>query len=40
MCEISDKNFDLTNKQSKIREDEYDSQFDDYRDINQAEKEK
>ena len=32
VCELIDKNFEYTNKQRKIIEDEYDSQFKDYRD--------
>ena len=33
VCEIIDKYFEYTNKQRKIREDEYDSKYKDYRDI-------
>ena len=33
VCEIIDKYFEYTNKQRKILEDEYDSKFKDYRDI-------
>ena len=32
-CEIIDKNFGYTNKHRKIIEDEYESQFEDYREI-------
>ena len=35
---IIDKNFDYTNKQRKIIEDEYDSKFKDYRDIDVEER--
>ena len=38
--EILDKYFEYTNKQRKILEDEYDSQFQDYRDIIQEERTK
>ena len=40
ICEIIGKYFEFTNKHRKIIEDEYDSQFDVYRDINQEDKEK
>ena len=33
VCEVMDKDFEYTNKQRKIIEDEYDSKFKDYRDI-------
>ena len=35
ICEILDKYFECTNKHRKILEDEYDSQYKDYRDIDQ-----
>ena len=38
ICDILDKFFEYTNKHRKIIEDEYDSQFDDYRDLNQEER--
>ena len=38
VCEIIDKNFEYTNKQRKIIEDEYDSKFKDYRDIDVEER--
>ena len=38
ICEISDKNFEQIKKHRKIMEDDYDSQFDDYRDITQEER--
>ena len=38
VCEIIDKYFEYTNKQRKIIEDEYDSKFKDYRDIDVEEK--
>ena len=38
ICEILDKYFEYTNEHRKTIEDEYDSQFDDYRDINQEER--
>ena len=38
MCEILDKNFYNINKQRKKLENEYDSQFEDYRDINRDKK--
>ena len=40
ICEILDECFEYTNKHRKIMENEYDPQFDDYRDINQEDKEK
>ena len=40
VCEILDKYFEYTNKRRKIMEDEYDSQFDVYRDINQEKRTK
>ena len=40
ICEIVDDDFKFTNKHKKTTEDEYDSQFKDYRDINQDEKAK
>ena len=36
--EILEKNFDYTNKQRKIKEDEYDSQFIDYRENEEEER--
>ena len=39
-CEIIDKYIEFTNKHRTIIKDEYDSQFDEYRDINQERKEK
>ena len=38
VCEIIDKYFEYTNKQRKIMEDEYDSKFKDYRDIDEEER--
>ena len=38
VCEIKDKNFEYTNEQRKIIEDEYDSQFNDYRDNDEEER--
>ena len=38
VCEIKDKYFEYTNKQRKIIEDEYDSKFEDYRDIDVEER--
>ena len=38
VCEIMDKYFEYTNKQRKIIEDEYDSKFKDYRDIDVEER--
>ena len=38
ICEIIDKYFEFTNKQRKIIEDEYDSQFKDYRDNDEEER--
>ena len=38
ICEIIDKYFEYTNKQRKIIEDEYDSKFKDYRDIDVEER--
>ena len=38
VCEILDKNFENTNKQRKIIKDEYDSQFNDYRDDDEEER--
>ena len=38
VCEIIDKYFEYTNKQRKIIEDEYDSKFKDYRDIDVEER--
>ena len=35
ICEILEKYFEYTNKQRKLIENEYDSQIDNYRDINQ-----
>ena len=35
ICEVIEKNFEQTNKLGKIKQNEHDSQFDDYRDINQ-----
>ena len=40
LCEILDKDFEYRNKHGKILEDEYDSQFDDFRDISREVKEK
>ena len=40
ICDILDIYFEYTNEQRKIIEDEYDSQFEDYRDINQEERTK
>ena len=37
ICEILDKYFEYTNKHRKIIENGYDSQFKDYRDIDQEE---
>ena len=37
VCEIIDKYFENTNEQRKIIEDEYDSNFKDYRDIDEEE---
>ena len=39
-CEVLDKYLEYTNKKRKIIEDEYDSQYKDYGDINQEDKEK
>ena len=39
ICEILDNTFEFTNKRRKT-EDEFDLQFDDYRDINQEERTK
>ena len=38
VCEIIDKYFEYTNEQRKLLEDEYDSKFNDYRDINEEER--
>ena len=38
VCEILDKDFDYTNKQRKLIEDEYDSQFNNYRDNDEEER--
>ena len=38
VCEIIDKYFEYTNEQRKIIENEYDSQFNDYRDIDEEER--
>ena len=38
VCEIINKYFEYTNKQRKNIEDEYDSQFNDYRDIDEEER--
>ena len=38
VCEILDEYFEYTNKQIKIKEDEYDSQFNDYRDNDEEER--
>ena len=38
VCEIINKYFEYTNKQRKLIEDEYDSQFNDYRDIDKEER--
>ena len=38
VCEIKNKCFEYTNEQRKILEDEYDSQFDDYRDNDEEER--
>ena len=38
VCEFIDKYFEYTNKQRKITEDEYDSKFEDYRDIDVEER--
>ena len=38
VCEIIDKYFEYTNEQRKIIEDEYDSNFKDYRDIDEEER--
>ena len=40
ICEFLDKYFEYTNKHGKIKENEYDSQFEDYRDINREERTK
>ena len=40
ICEILDKYFEYTNKHRKVTEDEHDSQFQDYRYINQEERTK
>ena len=40
ICEILDKYFEYVNIQKKIAENEYDSQFEDYRDVNQEERTK
>ena len=40
ICEILGKNFEYTIRQRKIIEDEYDSQFDDYRDNDEEERTK
>ena len=40
VCEIINKHFEYTNKQRKIIEDEYDSQFKDYRDNDEEERTK
>ena len=40
LCEIVDKYFKYTSKRRKIIEDKYDSQFEDYRENNQKDKEK
>ena len=38
VCEIINKNFEYTNEQRKITEDEYDSKFKDYRYIDEEER--
>ena len=38
VCEIIDKCFEYTNEKRKIIEDEYDSNFQDYRDIDEEER--
>ena len=38
LCEFLDKYFEYTNKPRKLLENEYDSQFEDHRDINQVER--
>ena len=38
ICESLDKKFEITSKHRKIMEDEYDSQFEDYREIIQDQK--
>ena len=40
ICEITDKYFEFTNKHRKSKEKEFDSKFEDYRDIIQEEKSK
>ena len=40
LCEVIEKYFEYTNKHRKLLENVYDSQFDDYRGVNQEERAK